>query len=50
MIYGGQQRLYCHLCVATEVKTTMTRQYAPAPNVCTNSSNVARSVGIAANY
>ena len=29
MIYGGQQRLYCHLWVVTEVKTTMTRQYAP---------------------
>jgi hypothetical protein len=29
MLYGGQQSLYCHLCVVTEVKTTMTRQYAP---------------------
>ena len=41
MIYGGHNRLNFHLCVVTEVKTTMTRHHAPATNMCINSSNVA---------
>jgi hypothetical protein len=48
MMYGGQQRMYCHLmaiCFASD-------NACPVPNVCTNSSNEfsGRPVGKAANY